>query len=153
MCFCAAVGVPKKSGVARLFKVFATAVLANFQDLYLPTWSNALCEERKELDVLGIGAYDGENLIGLAACSAVCDTMWQIGVDVLPEYREGGIAPALTSNLAVEILARGRVPFYCCAWSNLKSVKNALRSGFVPRWVEMTVKDSDTVNKLNKRAL
>lgn len=32
MCFCAAVGVPKKSGVARLFKVFATAVLANFQD-------------------------------------------------------------------------------------------------------------------------
>ena len=32
MRFCAAFGVPKKSGVARLFKVFATAVLANFQD-------------------------------------------------------------------------------------------------------------------------
>ena len=125
----------------------------DFKDLYLPTWSNALCEERKELDVLGIGAYDGEKLIGLAACSADCDTMWQIGVDVLPEYRGGGIAPALTSNLAVEILERGRVPFYCCAWSNLKSVKNALRSGFVPGWVEMTVKDSDTVNKLNKQAL
>lgn len=59
----------------------------DFKDLYLPTWSNALCEERKELDVLGIGAYDGEKLIGLAACSADCDTMWQIGVDVLPEYR------------------------------------------------------------------
>ena len=32
MRFCAAVGVPKKSGVARLSGVFATAVLANFQD-------------------------------------------------------------------------------------------------------------------------
>ena len=68
----------------------------------------------------------------------------------MPEYRRQGIAPALTSNLAVEILARGKVPFYCCAWSNLKSAKNALHSGFVPGWVEMTVKDSDTVDKLNK---
>lgn len=66
--------------------------------------------------------------------------MWQIGVDVLPEYRRMGIASSLTSNLAIEIIERGKVPFYCCAWSNLKSVKNALRSGFVPGWVEMTVK-------------
>lgn len=59
----------------------------DFVDLYLPTWGNALCADRKELDVLGVGAYDGERLIGLAECSADCDTMWQIGVDVLPEYR------------------------------------------------------------------
>ncbi len=36
MCFCDAFGVPKKSGVARLFKVFATAVLANFQAHFVP---------------------------------------------------------------------------------------------------------------------
>ena len=42
MCFCAAVGVPKKSGVARLFKVFATAVLANFQDRLVMTASITL---------------------------------------------------------------------------------------------------------------
>ena len=34
MRFFAAVGVPKKSGVARLSGVFATAVLANFQALF-----------------------------------------------------------------------------------------------------------------------
>ena len=45
----------------------------DFGDLYLPTWGNALCADRKELDVLGVGAYDGERLIGLAACSADCD--------------------------------------------------------------------------------
>ena len=37
-----------------------------------------MCEERKSLDVLGIGAYDNDKLIGLAACSADCDDMWQI---------------------------------------------------------------------------
>lgn len=42
----------------------------DFAKLYLPEWSNALCEKRKELDMLGVGAYDGEKLIGLAACSA-----------------------------------------------------------------------------------
>lgn len=37
--------------------------------------------------------------------------MWQIGVDVLPEYRRMGIASSLTSNLAIEIIERGKVPF------------------------------------------
>ena len=122
----------------------------DFEDLYLPAWGNALCKERKQLDVLGIGAYDGEKLIGLAACSADCEDMWQIGVDVLPDYRRQGIASSLTSNLAVEIMDRGKVPFYCCAWSNLKSLKNALRSGFVPGWVEMTVKTASVVEDMNK---
>ena len=35
----------------------------DFAGLYLPAWSNALCEKRKELDVLGVGAYDGERLV------------------------------------------------------------------------------------------
>ena len=61
-----------------------------------------------------------------------------------------GIASSLTSNLAIEIMDRGKVPFYCCAWSNLKSVKNALRSGFVPGWVEMTVKAASLVENMNK---
>ena len=76
--------------------------------------------------------------------------MWQIGVDVLPKYRRQGVASSITSNLAVEILDGGKVPFYCCAWSNLKSVKNALRSGFVPGWVEMTLKAASLVENMNK---
>lgn len=75
----------------------------DFIELYIPEWSNALCEDRKQLDVLGVGAYDKEKLVGLAVCSADCETMWQIGVDVFPEYRRKGIASALTSRLAIEI--------------------------------------------------
>ena len=42
MRFCAAVGVPEKSVFTRLFKVFATAVLANFQDRLVMTASISL---------------------------------------------------------------------------------------------------------------
>ncbi len=110
----------------------------DFAPLYTPEWGNALVAKRKELDMLGVGAYDGDRLIGLAACSADCDTMWQIGIDVLPAYRRQGIAAALTSALTREILARDKVPFYCAAWSNIGSVKNAIASGFRPAWVHLT---------------
>ena len=112
---------------------------ADFSDLYSPAWSNALCEKRKELDVLGVGAYDHGKLIGLAACSADCEKMWQIGVDVLPAYRRQGVASALTAALTREIMQREKVPFYGCAWANLPSVRNAIRSGFRPAWVEVSI--------------
>lgn len=121
----------------------------DFENLYLPQWSNALCYNRKHLDVLGVGAYYSGKLVGLAGCSADCENMWQIGVDVLPEYRRKGIASALTSRLACEILERGKVPFYCSAWSNIRSVRNAVKSGFIPAWVEMTVKPDTVVNEIN----
>ena len=123
----------------------------DFADLYVPEWSNALCEKRKHLDVLGVGAYDNGKLIALAACSADCDDMWQIGIDVLPEYRRQGLATALTSKLALEILKRGKVPFYCAAWCNLKSVRNAIKSGFKPAWVELTAKPVAFVDDINRR--
>lgn len=122
-----------------------------FQELYTDEWSNALCKDRKHLDVLAVGAYDGDKLIGLAGCSADCDTMWQIGVDVLPEYRRRGVASALTSRLALEILNRGKVPFYCSAWCNIKSVRNAIRCGFKPAWVEVTVRSNELIEKLNRK--
>lgn len=121
-----------------------------FQDCYTEQWSNAICEERKELDVIAAGAYDGDKLIGLAGASVDCDSMWQIGIDVLPEYRREGIAAALTSNLAVEILNVGIVPFYCCAWSNIASIRNAIASGFRPAWVQLTVKQQEKIAELNK---
>lgn len=122
----------------------------DFEKLYLPEWSNALSEERKILDVLGVGAYEEDRLIGLAGCSADCETMWQIGVDVLPPYRRQGIAAALTARLALETFARGKVPFYCAAWSNIKSVRNAIRAGFRPAWVEMTAREIGFVEKMNR---
>ena len=112
----------------------------DFTELYVPEWSNALCSDRKELDKLGVGAYDHDKLIGLAGCSADCPEMWQIGIDVLPEYRRKGIASSLTTRLAQAVFDRGKIPFYAAAWSNIRSIRNGLRSGFRPAWVALTAK-------------
>lgn len=151
ICFMAEYYLPDVTGLSDLECPYETKILGqeDFKDLYLPQWSNALCSDRKELDVLGVGAYDKDMLIGFAACSADCDEMWQIGVDVLPEYRQKGIASALTSRLAREILERGKVPFYCSAWSNIRSVRNAVKSGFIPAWVEMSIKPAAVVDEMN----
>lgn len=112
----------------------------DFHALYTPQWSHALCQERAHLDIMGMGAYNHGQLIGLAACSMDCDHMWQIGIDVLPAYRKQGIAGNLVAMLAKEILACHKVPFYCCAWSNLASKRTAIKAGFRPAWVELTAK-------------
>ncbi len=151
ICFMAEYFLPDMTVLGERPCPFAVRLLepAQFQSLYTPQWSNALCAQRRELDVLAAGAFDGETLVGLAGCSADCGTMWQIGIDVLPAYRRRGIAAALTSRLALEILRRDRIPFYCAAWSNLKSVRNAFRSGFRPAWVEMTAKSLAFVQNMN----
>ncbi|MCR5719066.1 MAG: GNAT family N-acetyltransferase [Lachnospiraceae bacterium] len=151
VCFMAEYFLPDVNRIADKECMYETRILVqeDFKDLYIPDWSNALCEDRKQLDVLGVGAYDNDRLVGLAACSVDCDEMWQIGVDVLPGYRRKGIGSALTSRLATEILNRGKVPFYCCAWSNIRSAGNAIKSGFVPAWAEMTVKPKSVVDEMN----
>lgn len=74
ICFMAEYYLPDISRIPDLSCGYQTRVLEqkDFRNLYLPEWSNALCKERMQLDVLGVGAYDGDTLIGLAGCSADC---------------------------------------------------------------------------------
>ena len=152
ICFMAEYFLPDIEAIHPLPCAYEAKIItcSDFEPLYLPEWSNALCEKRKHLDKLAVGAFTNGKLIGLAGCSADCETMWQIGVDVLPEYRQQGIASCLTGKLAFEILAQNIVPFYCCAWSNIKSARNAIKSGFVPAWVQMTVKPNVFIENMNK---
>ena len=152
VCFMAECFLPDVNALRELPCSYELRVLhqADFSDLYRPEWCDALCEERKELDVLGVGAYDNGKLIGLAGCSADCEQMYQIGVNVLPEYRQRGIAASITSRLALEILKIGKVPFYCAAWCNIKSVRNAIKCGFRPAWVEVTAREVSFVDGMNR---
>ena len=152
ICFMAEYYLPDVNNLPNLSCDYELRVLTqeDFAELYKPEWDNALCADRRQLDVLGVGAYDGEKLVGLSACSADGEEMWQIGVDVLPEYRRNGIACALTSRLVKEILERDKVPFYCTAWSNIRSVRNGIKSGLIPAWAEMTVKPAAVVDGFNE---
>lgn len=124
-----------------------------FRGLYKKEFANAISDQRKKDDRLVVAAFDNGRVIGMAGCSEDCESMWQIGVDVLPEYRQKGIAAAVTSTLAVEAFKRGKVPFYCAAWSNIKSVRNAIKSGFRPAWIQMTAKKTDFIDKFNDKSL
>lgn len=152
VCFMAEYFLPDMNVLKEIPCRYETRVLypKDFQNYYQPQWSNALCLERKQLDVLAVGAFEDNRLIGLAGCSKDCETMYQIGVDVLADYRQQGIAAALTTKLALEIIKLGKVPFYCAAWSNVKSVRNAIKCGFRPAWVEVTARDRAFVAKMNK---
>ena len=111
-------------------------------------WSNAIGNgKRRHLDKMAAGAFDGQNLIGLAGSEATCESMWQIGIDVLPDYRRKGVASALTSKLASEILNLGVVPFLGNRWANIRSLKTQLSCGFKPSWVEMMASSVDTIVK------
>ncbi len=151
ICFMAEYFLPNMNELKEIPCEYEIKVLYpdDFKDCYTDQWGNALCKDRKHLDKLAVGAFDNGKLVGLAGCSADCEMMYQIGVDVLPEYRQKGIASSITSRLAIEILKLGKVPFYCAAWSNIKSVRNAIKCGFKPAWVELTARDAEFVDKMN----
>ncbi|MEE0265532.1 MAG: hypothetical protein UD936_07905 [Acutalibacteraceae bacterium] len=90
VCFMAEYFLPDVTKLKELDCGYELRVLQkdDFAELYLDEWSNCFSFDNRDKDVLAVGAYDNGALVGLAGCSADCDTMYQIGVDVLPEYRQ-----------------------------------------------------------------
>ncbi|MDF2685681.1 MAG: N-acetyltransferase [Clostridia bacterium] len=88
-------------------------------------------------DVLAVASYnENGEITGAAGASADTHELWQIGIDVLPQYRGIGIATYLVTLLKEEILKRGKIPYYSTSQSNIYSQNIAMNSGFFPAWVE-----------------
>jgi len=118
--------------------VFEFVEQANISSLYdINGFDHAIGSKVNELrpDVLAIVAKMGEQIVGMAGASADGVQMWQIGIDVLPEFRNRGLAAYLVNSMTIEILRRGKVPYYCCLPSNVSSQRVAYRSGYYPVWV------------------
>lgn len=96
-------------------------------------------------DVLGVAALDGDKIMGMAGASADSETMYQIGINVLPEYRGRGLGSNLVTLLKQELLKRGKVPFYGTAESHINSKNIAINAGFFPAWAELYSKTVDNV--------
>lgn len=112
-------------------------ISSNIQLLYSNKgFNNALQYDvdSKRPEVLAAIAYAENKLVGIACASADSKTMWQIGVDVLPEYRGNGIAVKLVNMLTIETLNRGIVPYYTTDCANINSQKVAIKSGYIPAW-------------------
>lgn len=109
----------------------------NIQSLYVNKYfHNALQYnvDSKRPEVLAAVAYDKNNLVGIACASADSKAMWQIGVDVLSNYRGNGIAVKLVNMLTIETINCGIVPYYTTDCANINSQKVAIKSGYIPAW-------------------
>lgn len=84
---------------------------------------------------LAVVAKNGNKVVGIAGGSKPCSRFYQIGIDVLPEYRNLGLASYLVNCLTFEILDRGYVPNYSTKASNIVSQRLAQRAGYYTAWV------------------
>ena len=92
-------------------------------------------------DLLGVAALDGDTIMGIAGASKDSETLYQIGIDVLPEYVGKGIGTNLVAILKQELLDRGKVPFYGTSVSHMISRNIAINAGFFPAWTELYSKE------------
>ncbi|MBD2861866.1 GNAT family N-acetyltransferase [Paenibacillus oceani] len=93
-------------------------------------------------DMMAAVAVCDGTVVGIAGASADSETMWQIGVDVLPEYQGKGIGKAIVGTLTLSILREGITPYYSTITSNLQSRQLAASLGYWPAWVEMYARDN-----------
>ena len=100
-------------------------------------FEEAFAFDKNRPDMLAVSALQGNHIMGMAGASADSKNMWQIGIDILPEYRSRGIGTTLVTLLKNEILKRGKIPFYGTAESHINSQNIAINSGFFPAWAEL----------------
>lgn len=81
-------------------------------------------------------AKKGDEIIGLAGAEMETEKLWEVGIDVKPEYRKSGLGTKLVSNLTADIIKQGAVPFYSASVTNLGSQMVANRSGYIPCWID-----------------
>lgn len=106
-------------------------------------FKNALLYEPDGLrpDVLVVTAVIDRKIAAMAGASMDSGLFWQIGIDVMPEYRNKGLATCLVGALTDEILNRGAIPYYGTWSANIASRNVALSSGYFPAWVETHAKE------------
>ena len=100
-------------------------------------FTEAFLFDENNPDMLAVAAVEGNKIMGMAGASSDGETMWQMGIDVLPEYRGRGIGTNLVALLKAEILKRGKIPFYGTVESHIYSQNIAINAGFFPAWAEL----------------
>ena len=93
-------------------------------------------ENGKCISNIAYCAYKDNKIIGVAGADKINEDIWEVGIEVLPEYRKDGLATILTQNLTLKILEKGIVPIWCASVSNIGSQAVATNSDYIPIWME-----------------
>jgi hypothetical protein len=103
----------------------------------LSGFDNALSRKNgARTDVIAACAIKDNRVIAAAGASNDSELMWQVGIDVLPEFREMGIGSTLISILTDEIVSLGKLPYYGLIPGNIASLNTALACGYAPVFTE-----------------
>lgn len=93
-------------------------------------------------------AKEKNKIIGAAgAAESSVNGVWEIGVDVMEEYRNARLGTYLVRGLTKELLARNIIPFYSASVTNIGSQMVASRCDYIPFWVDTfgTILDGSSV--------
>lgn len=106
-------------------------------------FNNALLyrDDKPRRDVLAVCALNGGSVVGMAGASNDSRKFWQIGIDVVPEFRGRGIGSELVSALTQAVFMHGAVPYYSTWSGNIASQNTARRAGYYPVWSEICASD------------
>ncbi len=102
---------------------------------------HSLAYSKTQPDRIAVAAVDNGKMVAMSGASEDGKYLWQIGIDVDPEYEGMGLAKYLTSLIRDRILSFGKLPFYGTSESHSLSMDVAIRSGFFPAWTEVVVKE------------
>jgi GNAT superfamily N-acetyltransferase len=136
-------------GICRKKVLFPTTAVQWFEKDEIPElyadkrFKNALLYDAGGLrpDILVVAALIDGQYAAMAGASMDSELFWQIGIDVMPEYRKKGLAAYLVSELTDEIIKRDAIPYYGTWSANIASRSVAAASGYFPAWVETYAKD------------
>jgi predicted GNAT family acetyltransferase len=67
--------------------------------------------------------------------------MWQVGIDILPEYRNREMGKALVSQLTEALFDIEKLPYGSIATNNIASRRIAISLGYRPAWVDVFSKE------------
>ncbi len=89
----------------------------------------------------GVKDFDQSHMCGMAGVSRDGEYLWQIGINVDKDCAGQGLGHKLVRALKEEVLRRDKVPFYGTSESHTLSQTVGLKSGFVPAWTEVYVRE------------
>lgn len=94
-------------------------------------------------DMIAVAAIRDGKIAGIAGASAKSPLMWEIAINVQPEYRNQGIAANLVALIKDRLLDMDVVPYYGTAASHTISLSVGVDAGFFPCWTRLYSRPRD----------
>ena len=95
-----------------------------------------------------VANYNKNKVTGFAIACKCTDNIYDIGYETLPQYRQQGIATAVTIELTNLLLDMNIIPFLTFAWSNIASKNVAIKSGYLMSWSSMGTSPKEFTEKV-----